>query len=122
MPGMRTLVFSGAGILRRSHDHQLRGHNGCRRGDISLVVAVSGFHEAVDQFKNSLVDGLRHRSLLIVDAARLQFLARYRFLDQAQTAGHFLDRKILAASYQPGGNADDRPAEHQPRRIDPETQ
>ena len=44
LSGMRPFVFSGAGILRRRDDHQLRGHNGCGRGDFSFVAAVPGFH------------------------------------------------------------------------------
>jgi len=92
---MRAFLFSRAGIVPWGHDHQLRGHHGCCRGHISFFIAVSGFHHALHEFQNTDLDGVRHCAFLIVDAARLQLLAGYRFLDQAQAAGPFHHREIL---------------------------
>jgi hypothetical protein len=101
---MRPFVFSRAGILPRSDDHQLHSHHGRRRGHISVVTFVSGFHRAIDQFQNPAVDGIRHRSLFDVDAPRVQLLARHRFLDQAQAAGPSEDGEILEACPEVEGN------------------
>lgn len=76
MPGMRAFVFSGAGILRRRDDYQLRDHDRNRCGDFSFVAAASGFHHVFDQFQNPDLDGMRHCFVVIVCPALLQLLAR----------------------------------------------
>jgi len=69
--GVRAVVFSRAGVLRRRDDYQLCGNYSVRCSDFSGVPAISGLYQAFDQFKNIAMDGLRHRAVSRSRTARL---------------------------------------------------
>src|SRR5258708_36233500 len=98
---MRAFLFSRAGILRRSHDHKLRGHNRGSRDDFSAVALAPGFHYAFNQFQDSALDAFSDRTVPTIDPPRVYLLPGTRLLDQAQTAGCHLVGKVLPTSYHP---------------------
>ncbi len=125
LPGMRPFVFSRAGILRRSHDHQLRGHHGCGRGDFSFVTAVPDFTTLSTNSKILLWMAFAIAlSLLLVRHAYSFWLGIDFWIKPSQpdisSTGKILLSRTSPHSTVHAASPMRAPAKHQPRRIDPE--
>ena len=110
VPGMRSVVFPRAGILRRRDDHQLHYYDGMCRDGIPVVTVGPRLHHTVNELKNSALDGLRDCVVPVAGAAFLQLLARTRLLGEAAPARPARPENSLGSPEELRGDACQRAA------------